>query len=220
MTRRTEFQVLSQLRSNKRGVAMLEFALTLPVFLGFVLTGIEVSNYVMANNRTQRLAAMTADLVSQSGVGAISASESHIYDLFSAIDLTAKPFNLRDHGRVVITSVRGSDDNGDKVIENKMLWQRFDGNHVAAAPVVGCRQTVANATLPGTRTLPLNEILFHVQVSYDYQPVFSKVPFNWINLDTTITRTAMFRARSAQFQSPAENSKFPPKYKCGTPGGL
>lgn len=210
----------ARLLRELRAVAMLEFGLSLPLFLGFVLTGIEVSNFVMANNRTQRLAAMTADLVSQSGLGAVGKSEAQIYDLFSAIDLTAKPFNLRDHGRVVITSVRGTDDNNDKVIENTMLWQRFDGNFVAATPVVGCRQTVTNATLPGTRILPLNEILFHVQVSYNYQPVFSKVPFSWLNVDTKITRTAMFRARSSQFQSPAEAANFPAKSKCGTTDGL
>ena len=205
---------------DTRAVAFLEFALALPLFLGFVLAGIECSYYVMANNRVQRMAAMTADLVAQSGVGAIGATEGQIYDLFSAIDLTAKPFDLRTHGRVVITSVQGTDTNNDKVIERRILWQRFDGNFVSAAPVLGCGQTSSIANLPATRVVALDEILFHVQVSYEYQPIISRAPFGWLDLPTSFTRTAVYRARSNQFVSPTPDSKFPPKNNCTTANGL
>ena len=208
------------LRRNRRAVALLEFGLSLPLFLGFVLSAIEMTNYVLANNRTQRLATMTADLVAQSGIGAIGATEGQIYDLFSAIDLTAQPFNIRSNGRVVITSVKGTDDNEDGVIENRMLWQRFDGGYTAATPVVGCMQTVAEATLPRARIIPLDEIMFHAQVTYRYQPIFSIVPFRWLNLPTDFTRTAVFRARSSDFQSPTPDSRFPAKINCTTATGL
>jgi hypothetical protein len=205
---------------SPRAVAALEFGLMLPLFLGFVLTAIETANYVLANNRTQRLAAMTADLVAQSGVGAIGATEAQIYDLFSAIDLTAHPFDLRTHGRVVISSVKGTDINNDNIVENRFLWQRFDGNHVVAAPLLGCATNNAIAALPVARVLPLDEIMYHVQVTYDYQPVFSRVPFQWLNLSTAFTRTAIFRARSSQFQTPSPDSRFPPKSNCTSPTGL
>lgn len=205
---------------ERHAVAMLEFGLMLPLFLGFVLTGIETANYVLANNRTQRLAAMTADLVAQSGVGAVGTTEGDIYDLFSAIDLTAQPFDIRNHGRVVISSVRGTDNDGNGIAENRFVWQRFDGALVSAAPVVGCMKTSALATLSRT-PLPLNEILFHVQVTYDYQPIFSRTPFVWLNLATSFTRTAMFRARSNQSDSPTQDpTRFPPKTNCATANGL
>ncbi len=199
---------------------MLELALVLPLFLGFVLTGLEFGNWVMANNRTQRMASMTADLVAQSGVGAIGASEKQIYDLFSAVDLTAQPFDLRNHGRVVISSVKGTDNDGDGVVERRFLWQRFDGAYTAAAPLLGCARTTPLATLPSTRVLPLDEILFHVQVTYDYQPLFSRRPFGWINLGTAITRQATYRARSTQFQTPSSVSRFPAKSNCTSANGL
>lgn len=199
---------------------MLEFALILPLFLGFVLSGIEMANYILANNRTQRLAAMTADLVAQVGTGAIGVTEGEIYDLFSAIDLTAQPFDLRNHGRVVITAVKGTDNDNNGTIENRILWQRFDGNDISAVPSLGCAQTNVIATMPRARMLPLNEIMFHVQVTYEYQPVLSRVPFRWLNLETRFTRTAMFRARSNQFQSPSPDSRFPAKSRCNTANGL
>ncbi len=211
---------LPSLRRDASGVAMLEFGLSLPLFLGFLLAGIEMGNYVMANNRTQRLAAMTADLVAQSGAGSIGATEGQIYDLFSAIDLTAQPFDLRDHGRVVITAVKGTDQNNDRIIENRIMWQRFDGSYVAAHPVLGCHQTAPLATLPGNRQLSLDELMFHVQVTYEYQPIFSKMPFEMFDVPSEFTRYAMFRARSNQFQSPTPQTGYPAKSKCSSTDGL
>ena len=198
---------------------MLEFALCLPLFLGFVLAAIEMSNYVLAINRTQRLATMSADLVAQSGTGQISATEGQIYDLFSAIDLTAQPFDIRNHGRVVLTGIKGTETSKGKV-ENFILWQRFDGNYVNAAPVVGCKQTDDIAKLPNNRKMSLDEIMFHAQVTYEYQPIFSGAPFHWLDLPVSFTRTAMFRARSSQFQSPNTQAGFPAKKKCTSANGL
>ena len=210
---------VQKLARDRSGLALVEFGLALPLFLGFVLSGIEMANYVMANNRTQRLTTMAADLVAQSGAGAIGTSEAQIYDLFSALDLTAQPFDLRNHGRIVITAVKGTDTNADNVVESRILWQRFDGKYVVS-PEVGCIQSTSLATLPGNRTLALNELLFHVQVTYRYQPVFSSAPFRMFSLPVDFSRHAMFRARSTQFQTPAADSRFPPKNKCASVTGL
>lgn len=211
--------LLRRLRRDTRAVSILEFGLMLPLFLGFVLTGIEFANYVMANNRVQRLAAMSADLVAQSGTGQIGVAEGQIYDLFSALDLTAKPFDLRRFGRVVITGVQGTDSNNDGTIENRILWQRFDGDFVTP-PRLGCNLTTAFATLPQNRQMIRDEILFHVQVTYSYQPVFSAMPFRWLSLPVSFTRTAMFRARNKDFTTPTPDSRFPPKKNCSTASGL
>ncbi|MDG5487480.1 pilus assembly protein [Sphingomonas sp. BGYR3] len=201
-------------------MAIVEFGLCLPLFIGFIFAGLEFANYTIANNRTQRVAAMTADLVAQSGTGAIGATEGQIYDLLSAIDLTAQPFDLRNHGRVILTAVRGTDNDNNGQIENRIIWQRFDGGYVAAVPRVGCNQTVQLATLPANRVMTLDEILFHVQVTYEYQPLFSHAPFHWLNLPTAFRREAVFRARSTQFQTPTPDARFPPKNKCNTANGL
>ncbi|NIJ24561.1 TadE/TadG family type IV pilus assembly protein [Sphingomonas japonica] len=211
---------ITALLGSVRGTAFLEFGLSLPLFLGFVLTGLETANYVLANNRVQRLSAMVADLVAQSGAGSVGATERQIYDLFEAIDLTAKPFDLRRDGRIYITAVRGTDANNDRVVENRILWQRVDGQYVAAAAVLGCAQNTVFATLPENRLLSLDEILFHAQVTYEYEPIFSRVPFEWLDLPTAFTRVAMFRARSTSFQSPSSVNGFPPKRNCNTADGL
>ena len=207
------------LARDVHAIAMLEFALMLPLFLGFMLTGIEFANYIMANNRVQRMAAMSADLVAQSGTGNIGIGEGQIYDLFSALDLTARPFDLRNDGRIVITGVRGTDTDNNGTVENRILWQRFDGGYVIA-PQVGCNKSTALATLPNKRQMLLGEILFHVQVSYKYRPIMTDMPFRMLSMPVDFTRSAMFRARNKDFQSPTPDDRFPPKDNCATQSGL
>ena len=211
---------LRNLRRDTRAVSIIEFALSLPLFLGFGLTAMEFSNYVLANNRTQRLASMATDLVAQSGAGAIGASEGQIYDVFSALDVTAVPYDMRGKGRIVITSVKGTDNDNNGTIENRIIWQRFDGALVSALPVVGCNRNTNFATLPNSRILPLDEMMFHVQVTYEYQPIMSRRPYSMLSIPTTITRTAMFRARSKDFETPTPDARFPPKSNCSTANGL
>ncbi len=204
-------RTFASLSHDVRGVALLEFALFAPLLLAMILSGFELGNFALANNRVQRLASMTADLVAQSGTGKVGATEAQIYDLFSAIDLTARPFDLRSHGRVVITAVKGTDNDNNGVVENRILWQRFDGKYLSASPELGCNLTTDLANLPNNRMLPLDEILFHVQVTYEYQPVFSSYPMRFTKLDPSFTRAAMFRARNKDFQTPTPDQRFPPK---------
>ena len=105
------------------------------------------------------------------------------------------------------------------MVESRILWQRFDGKYVVS-PEVGCIQSTSLATLPGNRTLALDELLFHVQVTYRYQPVFSSAPFRMFSLPVDFSRHAMFRARSTQFQTPTPDTDFPPKTKCASVTGL
>lgn len=210
----------TSLAHDRRGVAFLEFALGLPLFLGLTLTALEFGNFVMATNRVQRMAAMMSDLVAQSGTGEVGISEKQVYDLFNAIDLTAKPYDLRNRGRVIITGVQGTDKDNNGTIENSILWQRFDGAYVQAAPLLGCAQKVSTASLPDNRSLLLDEVMFHVQVSYNYEKIFDIIPFGMWDLQPTITRSVMFRARSKDFTTPNEDSSFPPKKNCSSASGL
>lgn len=204
---------------DTRAVSALEFALVLPLFLGFALTAMETANYIMANNRVQRVASMTADLIAQSGTGQVGISEAQIYDIFSALDLTARPFDLRRHGRIVMTGVKGTDSDNDGTVENRILWQRFDGAFVTP-PRAGCAQTNPLATLPRGRKALKDEVLFYVQVSYRYQPIIGLVPFGALSLPTSLDRTALFRARNKDFTTPSADSRFPPKVNCTSATGL
>ena len=59
-----------------------------------------------------------------------------------------------------------------------------------------------------------------MQVKYNYQPLFGRSLFDVLNLGTTLTRTATYRARSSRFQSPTADDRFPAKSTCATANGL
>lgn len=211
---------LRPLRGDARGVAFLEFALVMPVFLGFTLGGIEFGNYVLANVKTQRMAAMASDLVAQSGTGAMGITEAQIYDLFSAIDVSSQPFSLRDHGRVVITAIQGTQATATSPVVNSIIWQRFDGGYTAAAPMLGCHTASQPAVLPRNRALMKDEIVFHVQVTLNYQPILGRNTLSMMDVPTSFTRVAMFRPRSATYTRPQASVGLPPKENCNSANGL
>lgn len=90
---------LRGLSQSQRGVSAIEFALILPIFIGLMGAGIEISSLMIANMKVQRLAAMTADMVAESGSSENRISEAQIYDILSAMDLAAQPLDIRGHGR-------------------------------------------------------------------------------------------------------------------------
>lgn len=211
---------ISRLARAERGLAMLEFALALPMLLGLTFGALEMSNYIIASNTVQRLATSSADMLSQTGVNNISTSESQIYDLFYSLDVAAKPLDMRRRGRIILTVIKGVSNNGTVRNEfaDAIYSQQFDGGYVAAAPLLGCRATV---TLPVyTRTLPANELMVHAQVSYNYLPLLGSANMlSYFSVPDVITRTAVFRMRKNMFNI-TNDGTHPVKSKCTTANGL
>jgi Flp pilus assembly protein TadG len=212
---------LRRLRQDVSGVSLIEFALTLPLFVGLMGAGLEMTYLMIANMKVQRLATMTADIVAQRGASANQISELQIHDVLSALDVSAQPLEMRTRGRVIITAVVGEDTTNDDVADiNRIKWQRFDGDFVAATPLLGCWQTSTIATLGGGRQLILNEAMFHAQVTYRYKPLFGPALVKWFDIPETITRTAAFRGRGSIYRPILTVEGYPAKQNCITANGL
>ena len=54
-----------KLLRNDRGAFAIEFALCLPVLMTLILVGLELTKFVLANQRVRQIAAMTADNASR-----------------------------------------------------------------------------------------------------------------------------------------------------------
>lgn len=206
--------------AHERAVSTVEFALVLPVFMALMGVGTELSSLLLANMKVQRLATMTADLVAQRGSSESQISEMQIYDVLSALDVAAKPLDMRNDGRIVISAVLGEDTNSDgKADLNRIKWQRFDGALVSQQPLLGCRTTNSIATNIG-RTLKPVEPLFHVQVSYRYHPIFLSGLTAGLKIPEVITRTASFRGRGALYKEVLSVEGYAPKTNCTSATGL
>lgn len=190
---------LTRLARDQRGMSLIEFALMSPIFLGAIFAALEMSQFIVATQRMQRIAAQMGDLVAQSGTASIGASETQMNDILSAMQFAAKPFKLKERGRIIVTAVQGQRDPSDNVVKNKKLWHRCDGQ-LTNKPnkIPGAVNTWIN--LPTGRKLLEGEILIHSQLAYEFEPLSGvNIGEMWNPEGQYIIRTASFRPRSKTF---------------------
>lgn len=211
---------LARFARDQRGVAFVEFALILPLFIGVTVGGVEIANLMLVNMRVQRLATQMANLIAQRGASQRPLSEDQVYDVLAAMDVAAQPLNIRRDGRVVLSAVLGEDTNADRVADvSRIKWQRFDGGLTSATPSIGCWSTSTRGTLRNNRQLSLNETYFHAQVTVRYRPIFINV-LSYLQVPDTVTRSAAFRGRGSTFRDVLSVEGFPPKQDCASATGL
>jgi len=166
---------LARFRRDTGGVALLEFALTLPVLLLLSLTGAELTNYITTKMRISQIALHLADNAARIGSGTQlslkTITESDINDLFIGANLQSGELALRTNGRIILSSVEPDTSNTGKY---KIAWQRCYGLKTTHASTYGA----ANATNltgvgpAGRQTMaPAGGVAMFVEVYYVYQPL-------------------------------------------------
>lgn len=163
-----------RLAADGRGMALVEFALSLPIVLMLVLGGLEVSNLALTHLRVSQVAVTTADNASRVTV---QIDESDIDEIFAGAEVVGRSIDLQQHGRVVLSSIEdnGRPGNGRG---QKIRWQRCHGgkNEPPAYGREGKGQSDASLSdgvgPPGRRIAaqPGTAVMF-VEVTYDYQPM-------------------------------------------------
>lgn len=188
-----------RLLKDTRGLAFIEFAYSLPIFLGFGLVGLEFTNVVLARQKTERIAATVADLVASNQV---QPNERQVGDIFASVPQIAEPFPFGANGTVIITAVMGVYDDTDKEVQNKVIWQRCmrPNSH---ASLIGSQWTATNdiadgpeVPLPNGLGLGQNQMVVVAEVFYPYTSVISQSLVSAIlPSDSTFRETATFRTR-------------------------
>lgn len=124
-----------RLRQDRRGLAMLEFALSAPLVIGLGCYGIEMSNLALVNMKVSQIALNLAD--NGSRVGAYSSlatqqlREVDINDILQAARYQGNGINLTTNGRITISSLENvaqsydTANNGAPV--QRIHWQRCIG---------------------------------------------------------------------------------------------
>jgi len=171
----TRFHTLRRLIRDTRGVALLEFALSLPILLALSLTGAELTNYIISRMRVSQIALHLADNAARIGSGsqlqAKSISEADINDLLTGAGLQSGELALFTHGRVIITSLEPDPANSGK---NRIRWQRCRGAKTAQLSAYGnAGATNLNGMGKAGRlaTAPTDGVTMYVEVYYEYQPL-------------------------------------------------
>lgn len=169
--------LLRRLRRDARGLALLEFAFILPIFLMMALTGAELTNFVIAKMRISQLALQVADNAARIGTGsqlqAKTISESDINDLLIGAGLQAGGLQLFTNGRVIITSLEPATSPNTTPAQYKMGWRRCKGAKAYTSPYTSGTGNFPGGLGPAGRkvTAPDNGATMFVEIAYTYQPL-------------------------------------------------
>ncbi|TZG29436.1 TadE/TadG family type IV pilus assembly protein [Sphingomonas montanisoli] len=186
-----------RLRSDRRGISTIEFALSVPLLLVAGGYGIEMTNYAIANVRVSQAALDLADHASRVGA-ATSLSitqlrEVDVNDVLQGARIQGDAINLTTYGRVTLSSLENVKQSYDSAAVQRIHWQRcvglargtgYDSSYgtTSAAAGTDATQGAAGTTAvsgigdPGFQvSAPLGAGLMFVEVNYDYQRLFGSL---------------------------------------------
>jgi hypothetical protein len=162
-----------RLRRDTSGLALLEFAFSLPIFLTMSLTGAELTNYIITRMRVSQIALQVADNAARIGSGtqleAKKITEADINDLLTGAGLQSGELNLLTRGRVIVSSLEPDTTNAGKFT---IRWQRCGGLQapVSRYGIAGAKNLAGMGPAPQI-TAPADGVTMFVEVFYDYQPL-------------------------------------------------
>jgi len=173
----SRFNSLSRrLRSDRSGIAMVEFALVMPFFLGVAMWGLELGRYQFQVMKIQQLSAHVADNASRIGdyskLQNRKIYESDIDDLLVGASLQAgSQMDLLNHGRIILSSLEVNPA-GKQYIH----WQRCAGVKKVTSSYGKETEVLGDAGIgPKGGEVPAlpNDAVMFAEVQYEYQPLIS-----------------------------------------------
>lgn len=184
MTRISKLARLTRrLQHDDRGLALIEFAFSLPVLVVLCMAGLECANLALAHLRVSQIAMLVADNAARVRA---SIDEADVNEIMTGADLSATSLALKANGRIFLSDLepngKASPNTGQYI-----RWQRCWGNgtFTSSYGVAGNGQNDASMALgmgPGTTaatkvTASSGTAVMFVEVAYTYQPLISDALF-------------------------------------------
>ena len=196
--------LFTRLSRDTGGLAMLEFAFTLPLVLAVGCWGMELSNLALTNLRISQYALNLADSASRVGMdangGVTTMREVDVNDVLNGAKLQGSAINLTTNGRITLSSIENiqrsySDAPSDTARVQRLHWQRcigamsgtgYDSTYPTVSTTAGLDAKQANAGLtianygPASApvTAPPDTGLMFVEINYQYRPLFGTLYMN------------------------------------------
>ena len=165
-----------QLRADRRGVALLEFALSLPLLITITVSGLEIAWYALCNQQINQLAAQAADNAARVK-GTID--ETDINEIMAATTLNGSRLDFNNRGRIIISSMQlNAAENGQWI-----RWQRCSGSKSVASTYGAEGKGKSDSSLAGigSATPKLKAgagvAIILAEVRFDYKPLITSKLF-------------------------------------------
>ncbi len=112
-----------RLREDRSGVALIEFAYSLPIMIPLTILGIESANLAIVNMRISQAAMMVADNAARVRD---RIDEADVNNIMLGAKLAGAGIDLLNKGRIVVATV---EDNAATAVltDQKVVWQRCKG---------------------------------------------------------------------------------------------
>ncbi len=189
---------LRRLRRDRGGLALIEFAFTMPLVLAVGLYGIETANLALVNLRISQIALSLADNASRVGDSSLSVQqlrEVDVNDILQAARYQGSSINMTTQGRIILSSLENVQQSYDTAPVQRIHWQRcvglkgssaadsaYNSSYGTTSTTAGTDATQGNAGTTMTAgmgdagalvTAPSGSALMFVEVNYNYKPLIS-----------------------------------------------
>ncbi len=204
------------LRDDRSGLALVEFAVSLPFFLGIAISGVEVANFAATTMQVNQIALHVADNAARMGAnqlaGAKRVEEIDINDVFTGARHEGRgllfdgfhPFTdpgtnqtiARGNARIFLSSIEPQN-NPNPQNKFKIRWQRCSGPGTHYRPLYGTKANGQNRDgigPPGQQiTAPPNGAIMFAEVHYHFQPILDLGFSNLVEKDIVATGAMIVR---------------------------
>jgi hypothetical protein len=176
---------LGRLRRNQSGLALTEFALSIPIFTGLGMYGTETAYRAVAQMQVSQAALALADNASrigQTGNTGVqpTVQDSQIVEALVGTRLQTDNLDLLENGRVILSSLEFKKIASESNREQQFIrWQRCKGmRNFTSAYVSGINTSNAAFTGVGpagaVKAIEGSAVMY-VEIQYAYQPLFGEL---------------------------------------------
>lgn len=174
-------KLLRRLLQQPHGIAVVEFAITLPVLIVLFMGVIDVTRYILIVQKTEKLANTVADVTAQSA----TITQATLNQVFLASSDIMSPYTMGANGRVIVSSLYR------EVGENqaKVNWRYEGGGTLSATSKIGA--VGATPVMPTGFTFDERENVIAAEVYFRFTPLLNNPWFG----TTTVYRAAYYGPR-------------------------
>ena len=169
---------------GRRGIAAIEFALTLPIWITLLLGASDGVYCLLVNEKADRIAYTVTDIVTQYQIITLA----NLNDIVQAAGQLMQPYAFGNKGVVVVTSVY-KPAGLNPIVE----WQYTGGGSLVKASRIG--NIGANAVLPNGLVLNDYDNVIISEVYYNFTPNFISTNLFPASL---VYRVAVYKPRLSQ----------------------